>query len=112
MGAGPENFGPAPTPGRCRCQYRPEARTEELVVEGWHRGCRAAGTGEVRGRRRLPRADRSVPARAPGALLSHARIASRRRGRPAGDTAVRLEGDRQVRAACVATDVAVSDRNE
>ena len=69
-----------------------------------------AGAG--RGRRRVPRADRAVPARAAGALLPDARVLPGRRGRPAGHAAGRLAGPRRVRGARLAPHLALPDRHQ
>src|SRR5215218_5602755 len=69
-------------------------------------------TGAGRGRRRVPRADRAVPSRAPGALLLDARILPGRRGRPPGHAAGRLAKPRSVRETGLAAHLAVPDRHQ
>ncbi len=65
-----------------------------------------------RRRRRVPSADRSVPPRAAGALLPHARLAPRRGRRAAGHAAGRLARPRRVRGTRVASHVALPDRHQ
>src|SRR5262249_58190388 len=79
------------------------------VERGWSRDNRPDHQGERRRRRRLPRADRTVPTRAAGALLPDARVTARRRGRPAGDAARGLAGPRRIRGSRRRAHLALSD---
>src|SRR5215217_687891 len=69
-------------------------------------------TGAGRGRRRVPPADRAVPAGAPGALLPDARILPGRRGRPPKHAAGRLAKPRSLRGTGLATHLALPDRHQ
>src|SRR4029079_5999445 len=99
------------TPGRPRttAEAARGTGTDREVARERGVGTLDAGHG-IRGRA-TPRA-RAAPPRADGALLPHARLAVRGRGRGAGDAAARLEGARPVRGPLVRALVALPDRDQ
>src|SRR5882724_458507 len=82
------------------------------MTRGWSDASRLDHQGAGRGRRRVPRTDRAVPSRAPGALLPDAGVLPGRRGRPTGHAAGRLAGPRRVRGTGLDPHLALPDRHQ
>src|ERR1700750_818656 len=79
------------SPPRGRLYVAPGDR-EGTAMGGWRGDHGPARPGAGRGRGGVRSARRSVPARAPGALLPVARLGGRCRGCAAGDLAIGLAG--------------------
>ncbi len=101
------------TPAAARTE-RPVRSARTGVLKGDDRDGRGAtrSPGHARGRGRVPRADRSPPARAAAALLPHPRLDAGRRGPGPGDAAGGLARPRRVRGPRLRAHLALPDRDE